>query len=249
MLLYSAAHLHQLHKAALKRANALLAEEALFNEQRDSFITLASTELQEEISHLDLRMQQLGPNPASKFLNQGQQLLHGLVSKLRVAQQLQGSTATTPYTNAQLSTLFAGARQTLENKITAKNIDVSMKGDFQFQTQSPELLEFVMQTILDNAIEYSPQNSKIELDAESQHGLATITITDHGSGIAEDKKYGLFQAFSKLEGAEVFNHEGMGFSLYLDKLIVSYLHGQIAIDSVKPMGTEVTLTLPLGATT
>ncbi len=249
MLLYSVAHLNQLHKAALKRANAVLAEEANFNEQRDSFIRLAGTELSTEVNKLDTSLSQLGVNPATKFLTQGQGLLHTLVTKLRVAQQITGSAAGTPYVSTQAGTVFAAALQPLADKIKANNVDVKLKGDFAFQTQSPELLEYVMQTVIDNAIAYSPENSHIEIDANSANGLANITITDHGTGISEDKKYGLFQAFSKLEGAEVFNHEGMGFSLYLDKLIVSYLHGQIAIDSVKPMGTEVTLTLPLGATT
>jgi two-component system sensor histidine kinase EvgS len=53
----------------------------------------------------------------------------------------------------------------------------------------------------------------------------------------------LFQPFSKAEGAEVFTHEGMGFSLYLDKLIMLYLGGDIQIQSEQGRGTQVTISL------
>jgi K+-sensing histidine kinase KdpD len=53
----------------------------------------------------------------------------------------------------------------------------------------------------------------------------------------------LFQAFSKTEGAETFNHEGMGFSLYMDKLIMNYLVGDIRVESAPQKGTKVVLSL------
>jgi signal transduction histidine kinase len=66
-------------------------------------------------------------------------------------------------------------------------------------------------------------------------------VADNGQGIPTDKLNSLFQPFSKAEGAEVFTHEGMGFSLYLNKLIMMYLGGTIGIESAEGKGTQVTL--------
>ena len=57
----------------------------------------------------------------------------------------------------------------------------------------------------------------------------------------------LFQPFSKIEGFENFDHEGMGFSLYLDKLIMEYLGGSINLQSEENQGTTVDLKLPITA--
>jgi signal transduction histidine kinase len=104
-------------------------------------------------------------------------------------------------------------------------------------TQNPGLLTLVVQSLLDNAVSYSQAKDKVTVTAGSDEVSDHIEITDHGSGIEPSKLSQLFQPFFKAEGAEEFNHEGMGFSLYLDKLIMLYLGGDIAIES-KP--NEVT---------
>lgn len=99
-------------------------------------------------------------------------------------------------------------------------------------------------SLVDNAIAYSPDGSTVQVNASTSATESTLTVTDHGNGIQPGKLKILFQPFLKLEGAEAFNHEGMGFSLYLDKLIMTYLGGSIAMDSAPGKGTTVTLHLP-----
>jgi signal transduction histidine kinase len=54
----------------------------------------------------------------------------------------------------------------------------------------------------------------------------------------------LFRPFTQTQDVERFTHEGMGFSLYLDKLIMSYLGGTITINSRPGVETAATITLP-----
>jgi len=51
----------------------------------------------------------------------------------------------------------------------------------------------------------------------------SITVIDHGSGMAKNKLALPFQPLTKVEGTETLNHEGMVFSLYPDRLIMTYI--------------------------
>jgi signal transduction histidine kinase len=55
----------------------------------------------------------------------------------------------------------------------------------------------------------------------------------------------LFKPFSRTDSAETFDTEGLGFSLYLDKVITNYLKGNIAVESDQGTGTRVTVSVPV----
>jgi signal transduction histidine kinase len=112
-------------------------------------------------------------------------------------------------------------------------------------TRNPELVSYVLNTVLHNALTYSKPQDPIDVILRQTKNGTDITIADHGEGMPAAKIPELFQPFFKAEGAEKFNHEGMGFSLYLDKLIMEYLGGTISLVSQKGHGTTVTLHLPV----
>ena len=78
---------------------------------------------------------------------------------------------------------------------------------------------------------------------ESGANDTAISVTDHGRGIAPATQQQLFRPFAKVEGALTFDNEGMGFSLYLDKLIMTYIGGEIALASKLGQGTTATVRL------
>ncbi len=244
-VIYLALRRLQLHKRDVIETKRILQEEVEFNQSRDELIDKTALELSGGLSSLDNHIAQLSPSKASELVRKGQQQLHDVVAKFVVAQQLKGATSAAAPTPTSLSSVCAPATEALHDKAQAKGVNIEIVKDIPFQVRGPELLSLVIQTILDNAIEYSPPQSHVEVAVAQAGSTLSISITDHGPGIPEDKRFALFQAFSKVEGAEVFSHEGMGFSLYLDKLIMSYLLGDIAVEATPPQGTKVILTMSL----
>jgi signal transduction histidine kinase len=51
----------------------------------------------------------------------------------------------------------------------------------------------------------------------------------------------LFKPFSRADSALQFNYEGLGFSLFLDKIITDYMGGDILATSTKGSGTAITV--------
>jgi signal transduction histidine kinase len=222
----------------------ILTLENTFHEERDEVVSYGATQVKDLTDDIAADIIQIQPAEAGELASRGSTRLKEVVVKLLVADQLKGSRSNGAYISVTLDDIVQQALGDLESQVAAKKIRLHTLKNTSLQTQSPELLQFVLHTILDNAVAYSSVQGEVAIDATLAHGNAMITITDHGSGIPSEKQFLLFEAFSKTEGAETFNHEGMGFSLYLDKLIMHYFVGDITIESEPKQGTKVTLTLP-----
>lgn len=233
---------HRRDTAILKH---ILQIEVNFNKNRDELIEETALELNGSLTNFDSHLNQLPASPSLTLIKKGQQQLHDVVSKFVFAQQLKSSSVSLSTQLLKLSAICAPALRTIQTKAQQKGVVIKIKNNLQFKTTNPALLTLVLQTILDNAIEYSPANDTVDIQAEVLQKSIRIQVSDHGPGIPEDKKFSLFQAFSKVESAMVFDHPGMGFSLYLDKLIMDYLRGEISIESVEPTGASVTIILPI----
>jgi len=233
----------EISKHDVAETKHVIQEEIEFNHNRDELIDNAATELSGGLGSLDNHIASLGSSEATTNIRNGQRQLHAVVKRCVIASQLKGITSTNAALASRLSDVVKlTSRQ--QAKVQSKRLSIDLRQNIAFMVRSPELLTFVIETILDNAIEYSPIGGHIELTASQDDKLLKISAIDHGPGIPEDKRYALFQAFSKVEGTEVFDHQGTGFSLYLDKLIMSYLLGDITIEPAVPQGIKVTLSLP-----
>jgi signal transduction histidine kinase len=249
VVLYQVFRRLQLHKRDTNKIQHIVAEEQATNQTRDTIVDNALTLLEDDLTQLDSTAAPLNDSSASKFIQDGQTRFHEILTNLKVAATLRGSHNTEPYVMAQAVGLLSTALQDLQAKADTKGITVDIQSAdgnsaAARPTPSPELVAFVLHTTLDNAIAYSPENSTISVLVAVQDQKTIVTITDHGLGITADKQSYLFQPFSKAEGAETFTHEGMGFSLYLARLIMTYIDGSIALTSSPNQGTVVTIEIP-----
>lgn len=110
--------------------------------------------------------------------------------------------------------------------------------------QNLELLRFALSTVIENAVKFSPEGGEVSIDWRQEASQVAVTIADAGPGISKDQLDRLFKPFSRADSALNFSSEGIGLSLFLDKLIMSYIGGSIAINSVPGQGTQVIINFP-----
>ena len=118
--------------------------------------------------------------------------------------------------------------QTLKSELRVRNM-----------VADRSLLTRAMIKIVENASEYSPEQTEIEITAESQAGGVYIKVTDHGQGIVEEEKEGIFKfLYEKNEDLRHKNgKKAMGLALV--KLIIDAHRGRIWIESTRGTGTSV----------
>ncbi|HEV2403676.1 MAG TPA: ATP-binding protein [Candidatus Saccharimonadales bacterium] len=233
--------LHRKQKSAIQQ---LLSQEEAVNQARDQVISSTVAALVVDLQGIDNLAGRLGTSPANTFINRGRTDFHSILAKFAIAERLHGGSMSGPFAMVKLSDLITQASGSLSQQLHDRGVTTQLTTDGELAIQNQQLLVFVLNTILDNAVAYSSQGGGIEIGLQHTADASVITITDHGEGISQDKQSRLFQAFTKGEGSETFTHAGMGFSLYLDKLVMTYLGGSIALESEVGHGTRVILHLP-----
>lgn len=106
----------------------------------------------------------------------------------------------------------------------------------------------IINIVVDNAIKYTPSgfvNITTTYDAEKNEAL--LKIKDTGVGMEEDYKKYLFEAFRQESSGYGRSFQGAGLGLPLAKRLLDLMHGRIEIDSMRSVGTTVSIYLPCQA--
>ncbi len=128
-----------------------------------------------------------------------------------------------------------------------KNIFFSSKCDDNniFVKSDKPRLEFVLQTLLENAFIYTPPGRTVHITVSKSISKAKIAITDDGMGIAKEDMANIFRKFYRGANARHTDTEGLGVGLYLARSIVKRLKGNIdAYSEGEGKGSTFTVTLP-----
>ncbi len=103
--------------------------------------------------------------------------------------------------------------------------------------------------LIDNAIRYSPANTKVGVVARevrtSRGPAVEITVTDQGIGIAEADLPRVFERFFRVDAARSRATGGTGLGLAIVKHTVTNHGGTVTAWSVEGAGSTFTVTLPL----
>ncbi|MCI0651053.1 MAG: hybrid sensor histidine kinase/response regulator [Planctomycetes bacterium] len=130
-------------------------------------------------------------------------------------------------------------------KAAAKGVRLRnlIEGDWQVRGD-PTLLHSALVRVLDNAVKYSARGGDVVVSAETSDGFATVTVRDHGCGIAPEK---LPRLGRPLEIAGDIDHhsEGQGLGLAIVREILRAHGGALALRSEgSGKGTSVEIRLP-----
>lgn len=103
--------------------------------------------------------------------------------------------------------------------------------------------------MLDNAIKYSPEGSKIELDCRIKQGFLEISVSDQGPGISAEHLPRLFERFYRVDKSRSRELGGTGLGLAIAKHIVELHGGTVGVESEMGRGSRFWLALPLAEKT
>ena len=113
-------------------------------------------------------------------------------------------------------------------------------------TRDPEKLARVFNNLLKNAAAYSYPDPEISISAERKGTSVIIVFKNHGQTIPPDQLAGIFEKFSRLDGARLSDTGGVGLGLSIAKEIVELHGGEIIAQSSNETVT-FTITLPVSS--
>jgi heavy metal sensor kinase len=106
-----------------------------------------------------------------------------------------------------------------------------------------ERLAQVITNLLTNAILYNKPNGEVRVNLKSQYGMAILTVSDTGQGIATEDLPRVFERFYRADKSRSTGGNGLG--LAITKTVVEAHGGTIEVASKENIGTIFTVRLPM----
>ena len=124
------------------------------------------------------------------------------------------------------------------------SIQVTQEGDYILASVDAQLIIQVITNLVDNAIKYTPDGSRITIKRYKDNGNAVIEVSDNGPGIPEESKDRRFQMFYTTGHKSADGKRGMGLGLPLCRAILNAHKGTIEVLDNTPSGSIFRLILP-----
>jgi len=151
-----------------------------------------------------------------------------------------------PKENVSLYEIASEACGVLRDSADKKDISLSVAGDSGNVYGVKHLLFEVIYNLCDNAVKYTPDGGKVEVNIAETEKEVTLTVSDNGIGIAPEHHARIFERFYRVDKSHSKKSGGTGLGLSIVKHSVQYHGGKISIHSEENKGTAVTVVLPKG---
>jgi len=98
----------------------------------------------------------------------------------------------------------------------------------------------ILANIVSNSIKYTDKGT-VEISSEMERAGLVIRIKDTGMGISAEDQKRLFAPFARVGGVDKTTTTGTGLGMWITKQMIELLHGTIAVESIKGVGTHIVL--------
>ena len=239
----------------LSRANEKLQK---LDEIKSNFISVVAHQLRTPLSGVKWTLSMLlngdmGPlnNDQKIFLIKSYESntrMITLVNDMLVTDRIQSGKVHYGFEHIDIINLLDNVLFEISPQASKKNISIKYKNKFENLPQAyvdPETMRAVLQNLMENAIKYTIEGGKIEIDVKKENDYLVVSIADNGIGIPKDQVKDVFTRFIRARNAIKQETDGSGLGLYIAKTMVEKNSGTIWFESVEGKGSTFYFTVPL----
>jgi len=124
-----------------------------------------------------------------------------------------------------------------ENNVTQK-IRININPDIPFFKLDKGMLEQVIYNLLNNATQYSPEHSTINISAACHADMLEMIIEDEGKGFPENEIKNVFDKFYRLKNSRT---GGTGLGLSIVKGFAEAMNGSVSLENISTGGARFIL--------
>ena len=108
-----------------------------------------------------------------------------------------------------------------------------------------EQLVMAFHNLIENAINYSPENTKVTITVSADTASLSVLVKDQGIGISEGDLERIFERFYRVDPARSRETGGTGLGLSIVKHVATIHGGEVLVWSKPGEGSTFTMKLPL----
>lgn len=139
-----------------------------------------------------------------------------------------------------LNEIIRTARMGLDD-VAADRIDF-VRGEEAPVKGDRTLIEIVLHNLIQNALIYSDVKSSVKVQLSTDNGVALVTVTDQGKGVASHDRELIFMKYFRSSGQ---NTTGFGLGLYISREIARQSEGDVTLTASDAHGSTFCLSLPI----
>ena len=148
-------------------------------------------------------------------------------------------------TKTAVKNIITSSIKICKTEAEAKQIEINFTCDDSLEAMiEPVLFEQAMVNLINNAVKYSMEKSKIQINVVKTDSGVSCSIEDNGMGISKKHLSRLFERFYRVDKARSREQGGTGLGLAIVKHIVQAHGGHVTVDSTPGKGSTFTIHLP-----
>lgn len=171
-------------------------------------------------------------------VDRGSRLIDQLLLLARIDS---GNYAQSLRTRVNLDELIRAECDYEEPSAAQRQITIALESEPVPIQGEPGLLAALVRNLLDNAIRYSPQGSRVEVQCRRDGAHAELVVSDNGPGIPSSERERIFERFYRVVGNESTG-SGLGLSIVRS---IAELHGGGVEVRDRPTGAGVSFVVRL----
>ncbi|WP_307433428.1 sensor histidine kinase [Pseudarthrobacter defluvii] len=222
-------------------------------EIRNDFVANVSHELKTPVGAISLLAEALESSADdeeavrrfAKRMHKESARLAALVQDIIELSRLQGASVTQQGGPVDINAVITEAVDRSQLPAESKNISIVVGGRTEGRVfGDQDLLVTALRNLIDNAIRYSPPNTRVGIGVRSREGLVSISVTDQGEGLTREEQERVFERFYRVDAARSRHTGGTGLGLSIVKHVASNHGGEVTLWSQPGQGSTFTLRLP-----
>jgi two-component system sensor histidine kinase KdpD len=242
-------------KVRAQAANAIQAEIAIQAEQaRSSLLSAVSHEIKTPLASiygaatsLLEEEENLVPTERHELIqsiaDEAQRLNHVVTNLLEMTRLDAGAEVKRDW--YPLEEIIGGALTRLETSLRGRTLTTSIPPGLPLICVDEVLIEHVFINVLENAANYTPAGSSIDVTAVQQGQLVVVSVKDRGPGFPNGDEERIFEKFFRGKFQRV---RGAGLGLPICRAILQRHKGRIYASNRRGGGGILTIELPIGGT-
>lgn len=243
----------QIHKSykELQKKNEELAQ---LNELRSNLIDTVSHELRTPLTSIqgytsrllrqDIQIDEELKQKSLRVIKKQSERLKRMIEDLLVIPDIERDRIQVDIEPIWLVEVLENAKLLIKNN-EEKEIEFNVSEDFPLVYADKDKMEQVLINLLENAVKYSYEGTKIRVESDVTSSYASIKIINQSDYIPEDKLERLFEKFIRMDDKTTRTTRGTGLGLFIVKGLVEIMNGTITITSDKSNVFTAEVKLPL----
>jgi len=222
-------------------------------EIRNDFVANVSHELKTPVGAISLLAEALEASPDdeeavrrfAKRMHKESTRLAALVQDIIELSRLQGANVAQQAHPVDINKVVAEAVDRSQLPAESKNIKIVVGGRTDAMVYGDQdLLVTALRNLIDNAIRYSPENTRVGVGVRARDGLVAVSVTDQGEGLTAEDQERVFERFYRVDSARSRHTGGTGLGLSIVKHVMANHGGEVTLWSQPGQGSTFTIRLP-----